>query len=29
MSWILTALLSIVVLFVAMTCVAYLTWLER
>jgi NADH-quinone oxidoreductase subunit H len=29
MSWILTALLSIAVLFVAMTCVAYLTWLER
>jgi len=29
MSWIVTALLSIAVLGVAMTCVAYLTWLER
>ncbi len=29
MSWLVTAALSIVVLGVAMTCVAYLTWLER
>jgi NADH-quinone oxidoreductase subunit H len=29
MSWLVTALLSIAVLGVAMTCVAYLTWLER
>ena len=29
MSWLVAALLSVVVITVAMTCVAYLTWIER